>query len=119
MAHQNISMFDMIKSILLFNGYTFTEKVNYTKGSLLSLDLFDNIIADNLFESAVSFDVPVYAMQGKYDYVTSYELAREYIDKIEAPAKGFITFDNSAHSPNLEEPTKFIQNVREILQNTR
>ena len=119
MAHQNISMIDMVKSVLLFKGYTFTEKVNYTKGSLLSLDLFDNIIADNLFESAVSFEVPVYAMQGKYDYVTSYELAREYIDKIETPAKGFFTFDNSAHSPNIEEPTKFIQNVREILQNTR
>ena len=119
MAHQDISMLDMIKSVILFKGYTFTEKVNYTKGSLLSLDLFDNIIADNLFESAISFDVPIYLMHGKYDYVTSYALAREYLDKIEAPAKGFFTFDNSAHSPNIEEPAKFIQNVREILQNVR
>jgi len=119
MAHQDISMLDMIKSVILFNGYTVTEKVNYTKGSLLSLDLFDNIIADNLFESAISFDVPIYLMHGKYDYVTSYALAREYLDKIEAPAKGFFTFDNSAHSPNIEEPAQFIQNVREIMVRLR
>ena len=111
--HQDFSMGDMLKSIMLFKGYTLTEKMNYAQGSLLSLRLFENIIEDNLFESSVSFELPVYIVQGKYDYVTSYVLAQEYVDKIDAPAKGFFTFENSAHSPNLEEPEKFMQVVRE------
>ena len=115
-AHQNISMFNLIMNVMLFKGYTLSEKINYTKGSLFSLQLFDNVKNDNLFESSASFDVPVYIMHGKHDYVTSYELVHEYSDAIEAPAKAFFTFKNSAHSPNLEEPEKFVQIVHEILQ---
>ena len=115
MMHQNASMFKLIKNVLFFNGYTLSEKINYTKGSLLSLQLFFNTMIDNLFISSASLDVPVYLMQGRYDYVTSYTLAHQYLDHITAPAKAFITFEHSAHSPMLEEPDKFVQAVREIL----
>jgi pimeloyl-ACP methyl ester carboxylesterase len=118
MTHQNISMFQMVKNVMLFKGYTFSEKLNYTKGSLFSLQLFDEAMKDNLIETSASLDVPVYFTQGKYDYVTSYALAHEYLDKLEAPAKAFFTFENAAHAPNLEEPEKFIQTVREILRTT-
>ena len=112
--HRNIKMSEMAKSVMFFKGYTLSEKMKYAKGSLLSLRLFENLIHDNLFDHAVSFAVPVYFLQGKYDYVTSYALAQDYLDKIEAPAKGFFTFEHSAHSPNLEEPEKFIQVVRNV-----
>ena len=115
-AHQDISMSSIVMNVMLFKGYTFSEKINYIRGSLFSLQLFDNVIKDNLFESSVSFDIPVYIIHGKHDYVTSYDLAREYSDVIKAPAKDFFTFENSAHSPNLEEPEKFVQTVSEILQ---
>jgi pimeloyl-ACP methyl ester carboxylesterase len=117
-AHQNLTMSTLIKNMLLFEGYTLSEKINYGKGSLFSLKLFDNAMNDNLFESSVSFNVPLFFVQGKYDFVTSYTLARDYLDKIEAPQKAFFTFDNAAHAPNLEEPDKFMQTVRQILQMT-
>ena len=116
MAHQNFSMGSIIKDVLFFKGYTFSEKMGYIKGSVFSGRLFDNTIKDNLFETCVSFDVPVYILHGKYDNVTSYVLAKEYLNKIEAPAKAFITFENSAHAPFIEEPEKFIQTMRGILQ---
>jgi esterase/lipase len=53
-------------------------------------------------------------IQGKYDYQVSYTLAREYLETIEAPDKAFFTFEESAHSPNAEEPEKFVQIVRQI-----
>jgi pimeloyl-ACP methyl ester carboxylesterase len=114
MAHQNFSMAGLIKDVLLFGGYTFPEKMGYIKGSLLSSKLFDNTMKDNLFESSTSIDIPVYFIQGKYDYITSYALAQEYLNKIEAPTKAFFTFENSAHAPFLEEPEKFIQTMRKI-----
>ena len=76
--------------------------------------LWNNIIYDNLFESSTSFQVPVYIVHGKYDYQVSHVLAREWFDKIETPKKMFFTFENSAHSPNMEEPEKFVELVREI-----
>ena len=114
MAHQNISMDGLIKDVLFFKGYTFSEKMNYIKGSLFSSKLFDNTMKDNLFDSSASFDIPIYFIQGKYDYVTSYILAQAYLNRIEAPAKAFFTFENSAHAPFLEEPDKFIQTMRKI-----
>jgi len=118
LSHQSISMFSLIKNMLFFKGYTLSEKINYFNGTLFSLKLFDNAMNDNLFESSASFSVPVFFVQGKYDFVTSYTLARDYLDKIEAPQKAFFTFDNAAHAPNLEEPDKFMQTVRQILQMT-
>ena len=115
-SHQNISMFNLIRNMLFFKGYTLSEKINYFNGTLFSLKLFDNAMNDNLFESSASFGVPVFFVQGKYDFATSYTLAREYLDKIEAPKKAFFTFDNSAHTPNLDESEKFIQTVRQIIQ---
>jgi pimeloyl-ACP methyl ester carboxylesterase len=111
----NFSMAKLIKDLLLFKGYTVSEKIKFMQGMSFSLTyLWENVTDDNLFESSVSFQVPVYITHGKYDYQVSYTLSREYFEKIEAPEKSFFTFEKSAHSPNGEEPEKFVQIVREI-----
>ena len=111
----NFSMARLSKDILFFKGYTLSEKVNFIQGMSFSLiHLWDYVIKDNLFESSISFQVPVYITHGKYDYQVSYTLACEYFEKIEAPEKSFFTFEKSAHSPNVEEPEKFIQIIRDI-----
>ena len=103
------------KNILFFKGYTLSEKVKYFQGMLFSVKhLWDPAISDNLFESSVSFQVPVYITHGKYDYQVSHTLSREYFNIIEAPDKSFFTFEKSAHSPNGEEPEKFVQTIRNI-----
>ena len=112
---ENYSSIDMFKNVMFFKGYTMTEKIKYARGSLFSFKcLWYNILKDNLFESSISFQAPVYITHGKYDYQVSYDLARGYLDKIEAPDKTFFTFENSAHSPNMEESEKFVQIIREI-----
>jgi pimeloyl-ACP methyl ester carboxylesterase len=112
---KNCSTISLLKSLLFFKGYTFSEKINFARGSLFSLKhLFDKTVTDNLFESSITFQVPIFIMHGKWDYQVSYTLAREWFDKIVAPQKMFFSFDNSAHSPNMEEPEKFVQIVRDI-----
>jgi len=54
--------------------------------------------------------IPVYFFHGRHDYTCSYDLAKEYFRKLKAPMKGFYTFENSAHSPVLEEPKKGSEN---------
>jgi hypothetical protein len=41
---------------------------------------------------------------GVHEYTRWLSLAHEYFDRLEAPVEGFYTFDDSAHSPNSEEP---------------
>jgi pimeloyl-ACP methyl ester carboxylesterase len=109
------SMLDMAKIILFFKGYTLSEKINYLRGMMFSVTtIWDAVVEDNLFESSVTFQVPVYITQGKYDYQVSHALAHEWLDKIEAPQKAFFTFENSSHGTILEEPEKFVQIIREI-----
>ena len=113
--HDDFSMAGLIKDILFFKGYTFPEKLNYIRGMAFSQKhLWDYVVSENLFESSISYRIPVYIAHGKYDYQVSYTLAREYFEMIEAPDKAFFTFEKSAHSPNGEEPENFIQTVRLI-----
>ncbi|KKB50874.1 hypothetical protein HMPREF1212_01601 [Parabacteroides sp. HGS0025] len=115
--HENSSMIAVMMDLLYFKGYTFGEKINYLRGTMFSTrNMFGNVLNDNLFESSISFDIPVYIIQGKYDYQVSYRLAKEYSERISAPEKGFYTMENSAHSPNLEEPERFVEIVRSCVQ---
>lgn len=50
--------------------------------------------------------MPVYFLNGFYDYTCSYELAKKCFDKINASIKGLYTFNQSAHSLMSEEPQK-------------
>jgi pimeloyl-ACP methyl ester carboxylesterase len=66
MMRENFSMAGLIKDILFFKGYTLSEKVNYVKGMSFSLvHLWDYVTFDNLFESSISFQAPVYITHGK------------------------------------------------------
>ena len=57
--------------------------------------------------------MPVYFLEGVYDYTCSYPEAKAYFERLNAPVKGFYTFDHSAHSPLFEEPDKMIKILRE------
>ena len=68
--------------------------------------LWDDMITRDLSKDVTEFDLPVYFLSGIYDYTVNYTLAKDYFEKINAPLKGFYTFEQSAHSPLFEEPEK-------------
>ncbi len=111
-----ISTADIAMDILFsFGGYTVGEKMQYVAGMGFSgVNVFPQVLADNLFLSARSFEIPVYVMHGKWDYQVSQVLSEAWFDGIEAPEKGYFVFENSAHSPNAEEPERFVHIVRQI-----
>jgi len=100
---------------LTFREYTLKEKFNLWKGKSQSgvHPLWDTILNTSLIEQTKKVDIPVYFFHGKHDYTVSYILAKKYFEAIEAPIKKFYTFENSAHSPHLEEP----QRVNDIIKN--
>ena len=93
-----------------FKEYTLGEKVNLWKGKFYSrsssFSLWDKMQITDLGQQVTKLDVPVYFLHGLYDYTCAYPLAKEYFEKLDAPVKGFYTFESSAHSPMFEEPEK-------------
>jgi pimeloyl-ACP methyl ester carboxylesterase len=71
------------------------------------------MISTDLTQQVQKLDLPVYFFHGKYDYTVSYPLANAYLYRLQAPIKGFYTFEHSAHSPMFEEPDKMKQIVQE------
>jgi len=96
-----------------FREYTLIEKVNLWRGKFISrssrFGLWDKVQITDLARQVTELEIPVYFLHGKYDYTCAYPLAKEYFAKINAPVKGFYTFDQSAHSPMFEEPEKTLQ----------
>jgi pimeloyl-ACP methyl ester carboxylesterase len=84
------------------------EKIDLWRGKASSgvASLWDDMISTDLSQELPELHLPVYFFHGIYDYTCSYPLAKEYFQKLQAPVKGFYTFEQSAHSPIFEEPQK-------------
>jgi pimeloyl-ACP methyl ester carboxylesterase len=55
----------------------------------------------------LNFEVPIFLLSGRYDHRTDASLAEKYLQRISAPQKAFVWFEQSAHSPPFEEPGTF------------
>jgi pimeloyl-ACP methyl ester carboxylesterase len=104
-----------------FREYTLFEKVNLWRGKIYSrsrdFSLWDTMQATDLTQQVTELEIPVYFFHGKYDYTCAYPLARNYLEELNAPLKGFYTFENSAHSPIFEEPEKALKVLLEDVLN--
>jgi len=102
-----------LEPILYCREYSIRDKYRMMKSNTESG--FINTPFRNLIHAALgtdltrtdTLDVPLFFLQGQKDYLTNYAVAREYFDRLTAPEKEFITFDNSGHFPHFEEADKF------------
>jgi pimeloyl-ACP methyl ester carboxylesterase len=53
------------------------------------------------------FDVPMFFVSGRTDHVVDAPLTFDYLQRISAPQKSFVWFEDSGHYPPFEEPQKF------------
>jgi pimeloyl-ACP methyl ester carboxylesterase len=90
--------------------YTLAEKLNIWRGKAFSDRLlWDKMLATDLTTVVKSVDIPVYFLHGVDDYTVTRREAQAYFQELQAPAKGFYTFERSAHSPMFEEPERLRQ----------
>ncbi len=108
------SKFSLLLPIFQAKEYTLSNKYGYAVGSMFCLEqpLNKSQFTTNLMEEITELKVPIYIFHGAYDRQVSYELSKEYLELLKAPKKQFYTFDNSAHSPFMEEPVKFMQIIK-------
>ncbi len=103
---------DIFLPVWTCRAYTLREKYNIWKSKLIFLPetgLKTQALTKDFSVVYPELAVPVYFMCGKYDLTVNIDLTREYYNRLNAPLKGFYTFQNSAHAPLFEEPERFRQ----------
>lgn len=114
-THIPQSRLKLLLPVFTAHEYTLSDLYGYAMGSLVSLESPANqsCYTSSLSEDIPSVDIPVYIFHGVYDMQVSYKLAKEYYDLLDAPVKQFYSFEDSAHSPFLEEPERFMEIIRQ------
>ena len=114
--HNMKSVFrDIFLPVWTCRAYTFSEKVNIWKSKFSFLpktNLYNEMLSTDFTNKVQKLDIPVYFLSGKFDMTVNIDLSKAYLVQLQAPLKGFYTFDNSAHSPLFEEPIR----VRQIIE---
>ncbi len=99
---------EIVLPLVTCKEYTLSDKEGYARGMGFSAEhLFGKVVSCDLNVEIPRVEIPIYIVQGRYDYQVSYHLAQQYFEKVNAPDKNLYTFEESAHSPFIEEPEHF------------
>lgn len=89
---------------IMLKEYSLRGIVKYIRGLSYSPNTTLAGTNPDFMNTAQSLNVPVYLLLGHHDMNCVYTLAEKWFDRLEAPIKKLIWFENSAHSPQWEEP---------------
>ena len=89
---------------LVIKEYGLCGAVRYVKGISYSLAQPMANTNPDFLNTVKSLEVPVYLLLGRHDLNCVFALAEEWFNALDAPEKRLIWFENSAHSPQWEEP---------------
>jgi pimeloyl-ACP methyl ester carboxylesterase len=96
--------------------YSAADIVRTVRGvSTTQAALLGELAQLDLVRAVPRLEVPVVMVQGRKDQVAPGAAAERYASSLDAPSKQLVWFENSAHTPHLEEPGKF----RELLMAVR
>jgi pimeloyl-ACP methyl ester carboxylesterase len=100
--------------------YTLRDAFDVRKGvSFTHRHLRFDAINGDLADAIRRVELPVYFFTGRFDYTDPFENTETYAEKLEAPRKQIVWFDESAHFPFLEEPEKFAHEMRRVWAETQ
>jgi pimeloyl-ACP methyl ester carboxylesterase len=87
--------------------YADYKNYDWNKGFFYSAHLLEKDIFAADFSGVTKIDIPVYFMAGRHDWNVPAVLAEAFLQKLQAPYKEMIWFENSGHGPLEEEPERF------------
>ncbi len=89
---------------------------NVFRGAMFSLrTLWSEVSRVNLETSVPELKMPVFFFIGRHDRQVAAETSVAYFDKLIAPSKQLVWFEESAHMPPFEEPEKFDAKLVELV----
>lgn len=96
--------------------YGLYDKVNYFLALINTFDqVYPQLYDIDLRISSTNIDVPVYILHGRHDINAPTALAEDYFNKLNAPYKELIWFENSGHDLWIDEHELFVDTMKYIL----
>lgn len=93
------------------------DLIKFGQGNRFSLNhLWGEFKSFDIDDRLTTFEVPVVFMLGRHDWQVPAVLAARYFERINAPAKRLVWFEDSAHNPPFEEPERFNRVLVEVLR---
>ena len=98
----------LVSSLVRSSDYSAGDVMRTIRGiTATQAALLPELASMDLTRSLPRLDVPVVMVQGRHDQVAPGGSAQQYASFPQAPGKQLIWFENSAHTPHLDEPAKF------------
>jgi proline iminopeptidase len=98
--------------------YSPADRKAWGDGSAYTIRLVEPQVGRVSFERLTRLDCPVVMFEGRHDELVPSAITAAWLDRLSAPSKQLVWFDNSAHMMMAEEPGKtllaLVQHVRSI-----
>lgn len=92
--------------------YGLLNKINFFRGIISTFNsVYPKLYGIDLRADYARLDVPVYFFLGRHDVNAPTLLVEEYERVLDAPDKGIVWFEHSAHSPWINERDRFVEEV--------
>lgn len=99
---------------IMLKEYSLSGMIKYVKGLLYTPNTTLGRTNPDFMNTAKKLNVPVYLLLGKHDMNCVCFLAENWFNQLQSPRKTLIWFENSAHSPQWEEPEKWNEKFIEL-----
>jgi pimeloyl-ACP methyl ester carboxylesterase len=107
-ASYNATARALLVSLARSRDYSPADVIRTLRGIRASqAALVPELAATDLVRTMPRVGVPIVMVQGRLDQVAPGEAAQRFYDALEAPSKQLVWFEQSAHTPHLEEPERF------------
>jgi pimeloyl-ACP methyl ester carboxylesterase len=98
----------LLASLLRSPDYSAADIVRTVRGiGATQAALLPELADMELARTLPRIGVPVVLVQGRHDQVAPAAAAQRYASSLQAPGHQLVWFENSAHTPHLEEPGKY------------
>jgi pimeloyl-ACP methyl ester carboxylesterase len=90
---------------------------NIWRGFRFSLDaMWAEVSVLNLTTLVPALQMPIFFLIGRRDHWVPAETSVAYFDKLAAPSKRLVWFEESGHEPFVDEPAKFNRAMVELVR---
>jgi pimeloyl-ACP methyl ester carboxylesterase len=115
--HGSRSFWPILKTGLAAPEYTLRDALHVKQGADLVGRAMRYDVLPRLLDGEVDgVDVPVFFFLGRHDVNAPSQLAAQYLERLHAPLKQLVWFEQSAHFPFFEEPDRFHRQLRRAAQ---
>lgn len=113
-SHDGKLINQFLLKLIKSSEYTFLDVIKHLQGQVFSMKTMITELRDFEMEKMIDkVEVPVTFIAGKYDLQVPSQPTKEFFDKLVAPKKEWMIFEESAHSPNYEEIENFTKVILE------